>query len=280
MLGAARFAVGALAQVVVIGGLYVFLAKFAVTHLPATPEVWIGFFVVGDFYNYVMHRASHRIPVLWAAHVVHHSSEDFNLTAAARLSPVEALWHPLLGFWIPLVGVPISVAASVTTFNLVFALCCHTDAVARLGVLDRWLVTPSAHRVHHARNPQYIDKNFGTVLMVWDRLFNTYQAESEPVEFGVIGQFDRSSVWRVALGNYPRLWATSTNRLRSEAPSRSETANLVHKLNCSREQRLERRPHDFRRSENFSPRRGRVQRSRKIHRQRHGTTSRKILRVR
>lgn len=156
--------------------------------------------------------------VLWAGHDVHHSTEDFNVTAAARLSPVEALWHPLLGFSAPLFGVPLPVAAAVTSFNLVFALFSHTDSVGRLGVLDRWVVTPSAHRVHHGRNPTYIDTNFGTVLLVWDHLFGTFQSEVEPVDFPVAGGFDSSSAWRVALGHYPRYWWSAVARVRTVHP--------------------------------------------------------------
>ena len=209
MLGALRFVIGAVLQFAFIAALYRYLGDLAVVHLPAAPVVWAGYFVIGDLCNYWMHRVSHRLPVLWAAHVVHHSSEDFNVTASARLSPAEALWHPLLGFWAPMLGVPISVAAGVTAFNLTFALSSHTDAIPRLGALDRWFVTPSAHRVHHGRNAAYIDTNFGTVLLVWDRLFGTFQAETEHVEFGVAGGFDSTSFWRAALGGYPRWWRDS-----------------------------------------------------------------------
>jgi len=112
-VGALRFAAGLVTQVLFVGTLVIAVERFAPWHLSADdPLVWTGFFLANELVDYLVHRAEHRLPFLWAAHVVHHSTEDYNLSAAARLSPAEAFYHPLLILWAPLFGVPVVVFAS------------------------------------------------------------------------------------------------------------------------------------------------------------------------
>lgn len=141
--------------------------------------------MVADVIYYWEHRTEHRIRFFWAYHNVHHSSTDYNLTVASRLSWVEAcfLWI----FYIPmaLIGFdPLLIIISVS-MNAAYQTWIHTQKIDRLGILDRIVNTPSLHRVHHASNSNYIDKNFGGILMIWDRLFGTYQPEEETPVYGL-----------------------------------------------------------------------------------------------
>jgi alkylglycerol monooxygenase len=222
-LGALRFVTGLATQVLFVGALIVLASRFALWHLPAAnPLVWIGFFLVNDLIDYIVHRGEHRLPFLWAAHVVHHSTEDYNLSAAARLSPVEAFYHPLIILWAPLFGVPLVVVAPLGLVSIAIGLFGHTQAIDKLGFLDRWIATPSAHRVHHGTNPEYIDKNFGSALMIWDRLFGTYEPEVAPVVFGALTAMDQSSPWRASLGGYPE-WFSERFGMPESAPVKASS---------------------------------------------------------
>ncbi|SDC30541.1 sterol desaturase family protein [Paraburkholderia lycopersici] len=150
---------------------------------------WFALFVAQDLLYYVFHRASHRVRWLWAAHVVHHSSERLNLSTAFRQSlmyPVAGMWV----FWIPLamLGFTPTQIVAVVLVNLAFQFFVHTQAIGKLGTLEYVFNTPSMHRVHHARNARYIDRNYAGVLAIWDRMFGSYTDEDEhdPPEYGIV----------------------------------------------------------------------------------------------
>lgn len=154
---------------------------------PTNPLVWLGVFVCRDFVYYWIHRAEHRVKVLWASHMVHHSSEEFSFTTAVRMPWMEALYKPALGLWAPLFGFHPLAFAAMGALVLIAGQFQHTELMRRRTVLDRVFVTPSAHRVHHGSNHEYLDKNFGSMLIVWDRLFGTYEPEEAPVTYGLTG---------------------------------------------------------------------------------------------
>ena len=142
--------------------------------------------IAQDFCYYWFHRGSHRIRWMWAAHVAHHSSESMNFSTAFR----QSLMYPLAGmwvFWVPLVvgGFDPNWVVFVVLLNLGLQFFVHTQAVKTLGPIEWIFNTPSHHRVHHGRNPQYIDKNYAGVLIIWDRMFGTYVKEEETVEYGI-----------------------------------------------------------------------------------------------
>jgi len=149
--------------------------------------LWVLAAVAWDFFYYWFHRFSHEISVLWAAHAVHHQSEDYNLSTALRQTSTGFLFGWI--FYLPLfvIGFPLEVIITVSAANLIYQFWVHTQHVRRLGPLESVLMTPSHHRVHHAQNERYIDRNYGGMLILWDRLFGTYEPESddEPVVFGV-----------------------------------------------------------------------------------------------
>ena len=137
-----------------------------------------------DFCDYWLHRVSHESALFWAAHVVHHQSRHFNLSTALRQESAYALsgWM----FFLPLavIGVPPAQFAIAGIVVLFYQFWIHTEHIGSLGVLDRWLSTPSNHRVHHATNDRYLDRNYGAILVIWDRLFGTFEPESEPCIYG------------------------------------------------------------------------------------------------
>ncbi len=148
---------------------------------------WTIALLAFDFFYYWRHRFGHEISILWAAHAVHHQSEDYNLSTALRQSSSGFLFSWI--FYLPLFvcGMPYEVFVTVYASDLIYQFWVHTRHIKSLGWLDRVIVTPSNHRVHHAQNEVYIDKNYGGILIVWDRLFGTFQEElaTQPVVFGV-----------------------------------------------------------------------------------------------
>jgi sterol desaturase/sphingolipid hydroxylase (fatty acid hydroxylase superfamily) len=145
---------------------------------PSSPLPWVFTFFAVDFIYYWWHRLSHEVNVLWAAHVVHHSSEDYNLAVALR----QAITTNLTGipFYLPLalIGIPPVVYYTIHSFNTLYQFWIHTQLIGKLGPVELVMNTPSQHRVHHAINPRYLDKNYGGTLMIWDRLFGTFEEET------------------------------------------------------------------------------------------------------
>lgn len=160
---------------------------------------WLLGILLYDFLYYWYHRISHERQLFWGSHVVHHQSEDYNLSTALRQTSTSFLTTWV--FFIPcfFLGMPIYMYASIATAHLVYQFWVHTQHIGKLGFLEWFIVSPSNHRVHHAQNPDYIDKNYGGLLIVWDRLFGTFQEEDEQQKpiYGI----------RVALSSWNPLWA-------------------------------------------------------------------------
>ena len=141
--------------------------------------------LAADFTYYWMHRCEHEVRLFWANHSVHHSSPEFNFTTALRVSWMDALIEWL--FFIPMILLGFSLVETIVGLVIVVAYqsWIHTEKVGKLGWLDGVFNTPSVHRVHHGSNAQYIDKNYGGILILWDRLFGTYAREEETVKYGI-----------------------------------------------------------------------------------------------
>ena len=181
-------AADALAWLALIG-VFWWLHQFRLFEVPTTWWTIALLFVAQDFCYYWFHRAAHRIRWCWASHVTHHSSERLNLSTAFRQSityPVSGMWL----FWLPLAWLGFSPThiVLVVAINLAFQFFVHTQAVGRLGWLEHVFNTPSHHRVHHASNGRYIDRNYAGVLIVWDKLFGTFEPEdaAEPCRYGLV----------------------------------------------------------------------------------------------
>src|SRR5262245_3064534 len=147
---------------------------------------WVAAFVAYDFCYYWKHRFGHEWRIMWASHIAHHQSEEFNLSTALRQTGTDYIGFV---FYIPLylAGVPAAAVITVGSLNLIYQFWVHTEHIRRLGPLEWIFVTPSNHRVHHARNPEYIDKNYGGVFILWDRLFGTFKDErvDVPCVYGI-----------------------------------------------------------------------------------------------
>lgn len=169
---------------------------------------WVFAFVFYDFCYYWLHRLGHERNILWAAHSVHHQSEDYNLSTALRQTSTGFLLGWI--FYLPMAvsGVPLLVFVSVAALNLLYQFWVHTRHIPKLGWFEWFFVTPSNHRAHHAQNALYMDRNYGGVFIIWDRLFGSFQEEddNEPVIFGVTTPLASwNPVW-ANLQFYAQLW--------------------------------------------------------------------------
>jgi len=147
---------------------------------------WILTFVVIDLVFYIYHRMSHRIRFLWAIHLSHHSSEEMNFAVSFRqawFGPVSKIPFFML---LPMLGFDPTIIAAAGVISTLWGIVGHTQIIGKLGFIEWVFNTPSHHRVHHGSNKQYIDKNYGNLLIIWDRMFGTFEPEEEPVKFGLV----------------------------------------------------------------------------------------------
>jgi sterol desaturase/sphingolipid hydroxylase (fatty acid hydroxylase superfamily) len=151
-----------------------------------------------DFIYYWNHRLSHESRWLWAVHVVHHSSERYNLSTALRQPVAEGVTLTVPYGLLALLGVRPALIEQARGINLIYQFWIHTEAISRIGRLERFLNTPSHHRVHHGSNRRYLDRNHGSILIIWDRLFGTFEVEDEPVVYGLTRNIDTYDPVRIA----------------------------------------------------------------------------------
>ncbi|HTV96315.1 MAG TPA: sterol desaturase family protein [Steroidobacteraceae bacterium] len=174
----------------VIGSLAFYLWSYRLATVPLNTAWGLALlFLAVEFAYYWMHRTSHEVRWLWASHLVHHTPEHIHLASAFRLSGTELLSGTWL-FHIPLylLGFNPLAVSGMMSINLLYQFSLHTDLVGRLGPLEWVLNTPAHHRVHHASNPEYIDRNYGGILIIWDRLFGTFAEEQRgtPIRYGLV----------------------------------------------------------------------------------------------
>ncbi|MEE4246222.1 MAG: sterol desaturase family protein, partial [Kangiellaceae bacterium] len=198
------------------------LTVYAVTfeHLalfewPDTWVTWLAAFVIYDFFYYWLHRYGHEINLFWAAHVVHHSSEDYNLSTALRQTSGYLL---AFVFFLPMaiLGIPVKILFAITSLNLLYQFWVHTQHIGKLGWYELFFITPSNHRVHHAINEEYIDKNYGGVFIIWDRMFGTFQEELDDVPC-VYGVRKPLHSWNPIWANIQVYWQLMKDTWRTES---------------------------------------------------------------
>ena len=190
--------------------------RIALFHQEPNLIAYIIGFIAIDFYGYWSHRLAHQINFLWNKHAIHHSSEEFNLSCALRqtISSFVNLFTFLL---IPaaVLGVPAKVIAITLPIHLFLQFWYHTKHIKKMGVLEQIIVTPSDHRVHHAINPEYMDKNHGQIFIFWDKLFGTYQEELDTIP-PVFGITRPAQTWNPFRINFQHLWLLICDAWRAE----------------------------------------------------------------
>jgi sterol desaturase/sphingolipid hydroxylase (fatty acid hydroxylase superfamily) len=183
-----------------VGAFYYFYQylhqHFALFDIKPSILLWIVLLLATDFIWYWYHRLAHEVNILWSVHVVHHQSEEFNYTASVRITVLQALVRT--GFWsvLPILGFPAEMITALLLVHGAYPFFTHTRMIGKLGFLEYILVTPSHHRVHHASNEAYLDKNYGDVFIIWDKLFGTFAEEKEEPIYGLTKP----------IGSYSFLW--------------------------------------------------------------------------
>lgn len=173
---------------------------------------WVLLFLLDDFAYYWFHRISHESRLFWNFHVVHHSSEHYNLSVAVRQSWFGNLVTWLFYFPIMLLGFPPWMFAISHGLNLLYQFWIHTKFIKNLGILEYILNTPAHHRVHHGVNRQYLDKNYGGILIIWDRLFGTFTQEKEEPRYGVIKPLNSYNWLWINTHGWFEMWQTMKTR--------------------------------------------------------------------
>jgi sterol desaturase/sphingolipid hydroxylase (fatty acid hydroxylase superfamily) len=186
-------------------------------------SAWVMLFFAEDFTYYWFHRASHEVRLLWAAHVNHHSSQRYNLSTALRQSWTTP-FTTILFYWpLPLLGFHPMMLVTVTSVSLIYQFWIHTEMIDRLGPLEWIFNTPSHHRVHHGSNVEYLDRNHGGILIVWDRLFGTFEPERARVSYGLTKNIERFNPWHIAFHE----WLALARDVRSAPSARARLGYLL-----------------------------------------------------
>jgi alkylglycerol monooxygenase len=171
--------------------------SYAVFDIGNNWMTWVLLFLATDLLWYWYHRFGHQVNMFWAAHIVHHQSDDFNYTTAARITIFQAIARGLFWSILPVIGFK---PEMITVFLLVhgtYPFFTHTQLIGKLGWLEYIIVTPSHHRVHHSSNPEYLDKNYGDMLIIWDKLFGTFAKEETEPKYGLTKSLDSHSfLWQ------------------------------------------------------------------------------------
>jgi sterol desaturase/sphingolipid hydroxylase (fatty acid hydroxylase superfamily) len=196
-MGLGNFAISLFTKALALG-LYTFVGQYALFEIPYAWWAWALVLVGDDFCYYWFHRIHHEVRLFWAAHENHHSSRYFNLSTALRQSWTTPITGPI--FWAPLalIGFPPLMILGAQAVSLIYQYWIHTELIDRMGGFERFFNTPSHHRVHHGRNVQYLDRNYAGILILWDKLFGTFEPEGEPLDYGLTKNIETFNPWQIA----------------------------------------------------------------------------------
>lgn len=187
---------GLFLRILAIGIYEIIYSNFALFKLPVNWAYWVVLFLLVDLAYYWAHRMSHEINLFWGGHVVHHQSEDYNLSVALRQSSFQVVWTFAFSLPIALLGFETYHFALISAFNTLYQFWIHTETIGKMGWFEYVFNTPSHHRVHHGRDPKYIDKNHAGTLIIWDRMFGTFQREEERPTYGITKPINSwNAVW-------------------------------------------------------------------------------------
>jgi|TARA_B110000967_G_scaffold28846_1_gene26954 sterol desaturase/sphingolipid hydroxylase (fatty acid hydroxylase superfamily) len=179
---------------------------------------WIIGLVFTDFIAYWFHRLSHEINFLWAAHNVHHQSEELNLTTVFRVSFLAVIYRATFFVWMAFAGFDVFTIVSTGVFLGLYQLFTHSRLIGKLGFIEKFMTTPSHHRVHHASNEKYLDQNYGHIFIIWDKLFGTFMEEQEEPKYGITSGYKRSNAYNAIFSYWGELFslARKTKTLRNK----------------------------------------------------------------
>lgn len=169
-------------------------------------QSWLLLFFLEDLTYYVFHRVSHKCRFFWASHVNHHSSQKYNLSTALRQTWTGVMTGFIFWLWLPLLGFHPLMVMTMQAISLLYQFWIHTETVHKMGVLEGFMNTPSHHRVHHGRNIKYLDRNHGGILIIWDKLFGTFQPEEEKVVYGLTHNINTYNPIRIAMHEWQAIW--------------------------------------------------------------------------
>jgi sterol desaturase/sphingolipid hydroxylase (fatty acid hydroxylase superfamily) len=204
-MGIANVVIAALTKGLAVG-LFFVAYRFRFFEIGTGAAAWVLLFFAEDFCYYWFHRFHHEVRFFWAAHVNHHSSRYFNLSTALRQSWTTPLTGPI--FWVPLalLGFHPFMILTAQAISLIYQFWIHTELIGRLGPLEWVLNTPSHHRVHHGANVEYLDRNYGGILIVWDRLFGSFEPERSPVDYGLTKNIQTFNPIRIAFHEWQAMF--------------------------------------------------------------------------
>jgi alkylglycerol monooxygenase len=172
-------------------------ANFSIFSIESSATTWILLFLATDLLWYWYHRLGHTVNLFWATHIVHHQSDDFNFTVAARITVFQAVARGLFWCVLPIIGFKAEMITVLLLIHGTYPFFTHTQLVGKLGWLEYIIVTPSHHRAHHSSNPEYLDKNYGDMLIIWDKIFGTYVEETTEPKYGLTKSLDSYSfLWQ------------------------------------------------------------------------------------
>lgn len=188
-------------------GMVIVADTFVTWQMPIT--IWTAALAIlaCDFVYYWEHRIAHEVRLLWTQHAVHHSSREMNVVVSIRFGPFEGFASAFLHFPLIFLGFPPALVFFGIIIVLAYQTWIHTELIGKLGPLDGFLNTPANHRVHHACDEKYIDKNYGGILIIWDRLFGTYQAEEEAPTYGLKRDYDSVNPLSVWISEWPGVFS-------------------------------------------------------------------------
>jgi sterol desaturase/sphingolipid hydroxylase (fatty acid hydroxylase superfamily) len=187
---------------------YFAVFEFRLFDIPYLWWGWVAAFLLNDLAYYTDHRMAHRTGFFWALHTAHHSSQEMNLTVSSRgsIAALAGTMSPFYFIFCALMGVPFTMFIAAKFFGNQWGQFNHTRLVHRMGILEEVLATPANHRVHHGTEAKYLDRNYGQVLILWDRLFGTFQREEEEPKFGLVKQMEDQTVWNIQTWGPRLLW--------------------------------------------------------------------------
>ncbi|MBN9298335.1 MAG: sterol desaturase family protein [Filimonas sp.] len=190
--------------------IFAYLYKHSEFHWTHPIGYWLALILLEDFLYYWLHRFDHEIRLFWAAHVTHHSSEHINFTVGFRSSVFQPLYRWLYFLPLPLMGFKAMDIAFIYSATQIWGIFVHTELVKKMGWLEYILVTPSHHRVHHASNPKYLDKNMGMFLIIWDKMFGTFQAELpeeeyQPIRYGLTKNLEKQNAFTIVFHEWVQI---------------------------------------------------------------------------